>query len=97
MDPKALNNNPEVTVSDESCRYNNPEDTGDTGDSGNPGGDGGVAAVLPPPAQESVLIPVTGADLGGGLAGVQPMLRGLGMLFFGSAAMFEGVFRRKKR
>ena len=81
MDQAANNYNPEATKDDGSCDFDDP---GDPGDGGNPGGDDNFVSTGVP-----LLIPVTGADLGGGF----PLSRGL-MLLAGSVLLTNGLLMK---
>ncbi len=86
-DRTALNFNPEATLDDGSCEFDEPGGGGGGnpggGDGGNPGG-GGSGGGLP------LLIPVTGADLDGGFAHYR-----IWMVLAGSALLTSGLLMKR--
>ena len=93
-DREATNFNPDATVDDQSCEYEDPEDPEDPGDPGGGGGGGGTTTLsVPPTGDDPVLIPVTGVNQ---LAELQLVLRSLGMAFVG-ASVLSGGMQRKMR
>jgi len=94
-DREAVNFNPDATVDDQSCEYEDPEDPEDPGDPGGGGGGGGTTSLSVPPAgTDPVLIPVTGVNQ---LAELQLVLRSLGMAFVGASVLSGGLQRKIRR
>lgn len=89
-DREANNFNPDATVDDQSCQFDEPG-----GGGGQSGGGGGTTTLSVPPAgADPVLIPVTGADQ---LAELQLVLRSLGMAFVGASVLSGGLQRKIRR
>lgn len=82
----------------DTCKATGPCDDGGGGGGGGGGGitaaGGGVAAVIPVTAEEMVVIPVTGVDLGFDFLALKQAFLFGGMLLFGASLLLEGASRK---